>query len=85
MIELRRVLDIGTLDVAISHRVTEEQLDTLKACVKQVERAIDVEKPSVITIMEADSKFHMAIVRFTGNEQLVNITDYIARITIPSR
>ena len=85
LIELRRVLDIGTLDVVISHQVTEEQLDTLKACVEQMERAMDVEKPSVTAIMEADSEFHMAIARFTGNEQLVNITDYITRITIPSR
>lgn len=85
LIELRRVLDIGTLYVVIGHSCTKEQLDSLKETVEAMKSAIMADKPSVTAIMDQDTDFHMKIARFTDNEQLVNITDYITRITIPSR
>ena len=40
---------------------------------------------SVDEVMEIDEKFHREVAIAADNEQLVNITDYITRITIPSR
>lgn len=85
LIELRRVLDIGTLYVVIGHACTKEQIDSLKETVEAMNAAIMADKPSVTAIMEQDTDFHMKIAKFTDNEQLVNITDYITRITLPSR
>lgn len=85
LIELRRVLDIGTLYAVIGRENREEQLEVLKNTVSMMETSLGAEKPSVTAVMEADTRFHMEIARSTGNEQLINITDYITRITIPSR
>lgn len=85
MIELRRVLDIGTLFVMIGHGCGQEQMESLKRTVETLKEVMMVEKPSVTAIMDVDTDFHMQIARITNNEQLINITDYITRITIPSR
>lgn len=85
LIELRRVLDIGTLYVVLGHTCTDGQIESLKQNVETMKKMCFAEKPSVTAIMDVDTDFHMQIARITDNEQLVNITDYITRITIPSR
>lgn len=85
LIELRRVLDIGTLYVVIGHSCTKEEIDGLRQVVETMNKVMSAESPSVTAIMDEDTNFHMQIAKITNNEQLVNITDYITRITIPSR
>ena len=50
-----------------------------------MERSLKKESPSVDEIIDVDMRFHMAIARATKNEPVVNITEYITRITLPSR
>lgn len=85
LMELRRVMDIGTLHVVIGHSCTQEEINGLKQTVETMRKAMSAENPSVTAIMDADTDFHMQIARITKNEQLVGITEYITRITIPSR
>ncbi|MDC7286950.1 GntR family transcriptional regulator [Blautia schinkii] len=84
-IKLRTVLDIGTLYVAIRQEHTEKHVAKLKEIVAEMEECFFYEEPSVDEIMEYDEAFHREIAETAGNIQLVNITDYITRITIPSR
>lgn len=85
LIELRRVLDIGTLYVVLGHTGTETQIESLKKTVEHMHHVCFAKQPSVTAIMDVDTDFHMQIAGITDNEQLINITDYITRITIPSR
>lgn len=84
-IKLRTVMDIGTLYVAIRQEHTEKHVARLKEIVGRMEESLFRENPSVDEIMEFDEAFHREIAETAGNIQLVNITDYITRITIPSR
>lgn len=83
-IQLRSVVDIGTM-FAVVNNYTNAQLKILKNALKQLEKAVLAEDATVEKIMEADTVFHMAIADVAKNELLSSITDYVTRITIPSR
>lgn len=83
-IQLRSVVDIGTM-FAVVNNYTNAQLKILKNSLKQLEKAVLAEDATVEKIMEADTVFHMAIADVAKNELLSSITDYVTRITIPSR
>lgn len=83
-VKLRSVVEIGTLYI-VSRSCTPEQLTQIKAALARLTAAVNASKPDVEEIMEADSNFHMTITRIADNELIETITDYITRITIPSR
>ena len=84
-IKLRTVMDIGTLYVVLRQEDSQGLLGHLKAIVKKMEAAFTEKAPSVDKIIAYDEEFHSVIAKMADNVQLVNITDYITRITIPSR
>ncbi|MFV0441470.1 MAG: FadR/GntR family transcriptional regulator [Lachnospirales bacterium] len=83
-IELRSVVDIGTLYL-VTKTCTKEKLNILKEALEKLEEAVFDENATVEKIMEADTMFHMEIANVAKNELLTSITDYVTRITIPSR
>lgn len=84
-IKLRTVLDIGTLFVVLRQEDNTERVNHLKAIVEKMEQVCQSSNPSVDEVMELDEQFHSEIGAAAENEQLHNITNYITRITVPSR
>ena len=84
-VELRRAIEIGTLYSLISHAPTREQLAPLRDALAELERAVSDEEKNVQRITEADCAFHNVIIALTGNPQLITLSEYINRITVPSR
>ncbi len=84
-VELRSVIDIGTMEVIIHAMKPDDNLNELKKLLLKMEVEIYEDVPSVDKIMQYDAMFHAALAGKTNNPQLVTITDYITRITIPSR
>ena len=84
-VELRRAIDIGTLFVLVDRQPTEEDLKSLYEALQKLEALVRAEKPNVQAITEADCGFHNEIVRLTDNPQLKTLSEYINRITVPSR
>lgn len=83
-VQLRRVMDIGTLFVA-AQSCTPTQLESIKEAVDALEQTMMAEDVSVDQVMEADTAVHTMIAKATGSSMLVTITDYVTRITLPSR
>lgn len=84
-VDLRRAIDIGTLYVLMEKHPTEEQLAVLRAALQKLEDAVSCEELDVVKITEADCDFHNATIRLTQNPQLKTLSEYINRITVPSR
>ncbi|MDF2614142.1 MAG: FadR family transcriptional regulator [Clostridia bacterium] len=84
IIVLRKVIDIGILQVAIQ-RLTDEQLAVITDYLNRLEYETNKEAASVEKILEADLNFHMAITMAIDNELLASMYNYVDRITIPSR
>ncbi|MFV0504939.1 MAG: FadR/GntR family transcriptional regulator [Lachnospirales bacterium] len=83
-IELRSVVDIGTLYLVIK-TCTKEQFQDLNKALMELENAVLDNNATVEKIMEADTVFHMEIAKIAKNELLESVTEYVTRITIPSR
>ena len=84
-VELRRAIEIGTLYSLISHAPTEEELQPLRKALEDLESAVGDGTEDVQRITEADCDFHNVIISLTGNPQLITLSEYINRITVPSR
>ena len=84
-VELRSVIDIGTLEVIIEKAKPEDTYKELHRILLNMEARLYDEVPNVDEIMKCDAQFHRAIAKMTNNPQIVTITDYITRLTIPSR
>ena len=83
-VSLRSVIDIGTLEVIAS---SNEELDTrgLKRTLLLMEAETLREDISLERLLKYDMDFHKGIAELTGNPQLGTITEYITRLTLPSR
>jgi len=84
-VELRSVIDIGTLNVIIEETKPGEKFPILRGILAEMKEEMCKKKPSVDRIMELDTQFHGEIAAKAHNAQLVTITEYITRLTIPSR
>ena len=84
-VELRRAIDIGTLYVLVGRHPREEELEGLREALQKLEALVREGVPEVQAITEADCAFHNEIVRLTHNPQLMTLSAYINRITVPSR
>lgn len=90
-VELRSAIEIGTLQVIIHDSRTgkasekKDSYDTMEKILSGMEKELYRSRPSIEKIMEWDTAFHEALVERTGNPQLMTITRYITRLTIPSR
>jgi len=84
-VDLRRAIDIGTLYVLIGKHPEKEQLLELKKALQNLEETVSADHLDVKKITEADCAFHNEIIRLTDNPQLMTLSEYINRITVPSR
>lgn len=84
IIELRKVLDIGILQVAFQ-QLSSDEIKEIEQCFEELKSEVEKESPSVEKILDADVKFHLSITEAIDNELLKIMYKYVDRITIPSR
>lgn len=84
IIELRKVIDVGTLQVVIN-KLTKEKLTAIENALKELEKEIYSPEANARKVYEADVKFHSEIVGVTENVMIESIGNYIDKITRQSR
>ena len=84
-VNLRRAIDIGTLFVLVESHPDDEKLSLLKEKLDALEKLVTGDQLDVKKITEADCEFHNTIIDLTGNPQLKTLSEYVNRITVPSR
>lgn len=84
-VDLRRAIDIGTLYVLIGKKPEKKAFGQLSAALENLENAVSAPLLHVERITEADCAFHNEIIRLANNPQLMTLSEYINRITVPSR
>ncbi|MDD4850123.1 MAG: GntR family transcriptional regulator [Gemmiger sp.] len=84
-VEMRRVMDIGTLHVLVERPRQAADLPALRGALAALEGACAAPKPDPTRIMDCDTAFHRLITGAAHNPQLATITEYVTRLTIPSR
>lgn len=84
-VQLRAVIDIGTLHVALRNKAVVEIVPRLRELMNQTEEEMKQEEPSVDRILELDLEFHNEIARTIQNPQIDTITSEIVKLTVPSR
>lgn len=84
-VQLRAVLDIGTLQVAMENPDAADVVPKLRKLIDEIGEEMHKESPSVDRILELDLEFHRSIARIINNPQVDTVTSYIARMTVPSR
>lgn len=84
-VQLRSVIDIGTLYVALAKPDVVQIVPRLTELVKETAEEMHQPEPSVDRILELDLEFHRTIAQTLSNPQVDTVTSYIAKLTIPSR
>ncbi|MEG2097104.1 MAG: GntR family transcriptional regulator, partial [Pseudoflavonifractor sp.] len=84
-VTLRAAIDIGTLHMAMALPGLEDCLPELERLVNAIDGEMHSACPSTAKVMELDTRFHSIIAQTTHNPQLVTVTEYITRLSIPSR
>lgn len=84
-VELRSVIDIGTLNVVMMRDDIGSFLPELYRTYGELSAEMHAVNPSVERALELDNQFHCQIAGAAQNPMLETITDYINRLTIPSR
>lgn len=84
-VELRAVIDIGTLNVVIQRQDITAFLPDLYRIFGEFSAELHTPEPSVDRVLELDSRFHTQIAAAAQNPMLATITEYITRLTLPSR
>ena len=84
-VDLRRAIDIGTLYVLLNRKLAPGDLAGLRRALDNLELAVGSGTLDVEQITQRDCDFHNEIIRLTGNPQLITLSDYVNRITVPSR
>ena len=83
--ELRSVIDIGTLNIIIQRNDITSFLPDLYRTFGELSAEMHSPEPSVDKVLELDSPFHTQIANAAQNPMLATITEYITRLTLPSR
>ena len=84
-VELRSVIDIGTLNIIIQRNDITSFLPDLYRTFGELSAEMHSPEPSVDKVLELDSRFHTQIANAAQNPMLATITEYITRLTMPSR
>lgn len=82
---LRSAIDIGTLHMIVQRGDIGKLLPKLYGIIGEMSAELHSEHPSVNKILEKDSQFHTLIAEAGDNPMLTTITEYITRLTLPSR
>jgi len=84
-VQLRAVIDIGTLHVALRSPEVAQVVPRLQELVDQMDEEMHRQPPSVDRVLELDLTFHTLIAGTIHNPQIDSVTDYVTRLTVPSR
>ena len=84
-VELRAAIDIGTLNVILLRQDVAAFLPELYRTFGELSAELHSPSPSVERALELDSQFHTRIADAAQNPMLATITEYITRLTLPSR
>ena len=84
-VTLRAVIDIGMLHLALTLPDVEECVPELERLVEEMTTEMEGPAPSKERVMELDTRFHAIIAQTTHNPQIASVTEYITRLTVPSR
>lgn len=79
LLEMRTGFEAEMASIAAQRR-TQDDLDTMLACMERMARSTDMDAS-----VEADSAFHAAIARATGNPYFLRFTDFLGIRLVPSR
>ncbi|QDR82637.1 FadR/GntR family transcriptional regulator [Sporomusa termitida] len=84
IIELRKVIDVGILQLAID-KLELESLHKAEQAMQKLEQKLAAPAVDINAIFEADTAFHMVLVAITQNALLEGICSYVDQITKKSR
>ena len=84
-IDLRRALDIGLMYVVVRQEKSLEDMASLHRALANLEELTVDPNATVQEVQKADSQFHRCLAQMSHNPQLITLSDYINRMTIPSR
>lgn len=84
-VQLRAVIDIGTLYMVLDDPAAERIVPDLQHLIEEMGTEMRGAEPSVDRILELDLEFHRSIARMINNPQIDTVTSYIAKLTVPSR
>lgn len=84
-VDLRAVLDIGTLHFIVERGDITKLLPKLYEIIGEMSAELHSAEPSVDKVLELDSSFHTLIAQAGESPMLTTITEYITRLTLPSR
>ena len=84
-VALRAVIDIGTLNVILMRQDAGAFLPDLYRTFGELSAEMHAACPSVERALELDAQFHTRIADAAQNPMLSTITEYITRLTLPSR
>lgn len=84
-VELRSVIDIGTLHIIVQRTDMDRFLPELYRTFGELSAELHSLEPSLERVLELDMKFHSRIAGAANNPMLETITEYITLLTLPSR
>lgn len=84
-VELRSAIDIGILHLLVKRDDITKLLPKLYGIIGEMSAELHSENPSVEKVLEFDTGFHTLIAQAGDNPMLGTITEYITRLTLPSR
>ena len=84
-VELRAVIDIGTLNIIVQRTDINSFLPDLYRTYGELSAELHSPEPSLERVLELDMKFHSRIAGAANNPMLETITEYITLLTLPSR
>lgn len=84
-VQLRSAMEIGVMCLAIDSDRREESVARLEELVCSMEKEVKRARPSVDRLLELDLAFHETISSAVSNPMVDSVTNYIARLTVPSR
>lgn len=84
-VDLRAAIDIGTLNVILMRQDVTAFLPDLYRAYGDLSAEMHTPHPSVERALDLDSRFHTRIADAAQNPMLSTITEYITRLTLPSR
>ena len=84
-VQLRSAMEIGVLHLAVDSDRRDETVTRLEELIRAMEQEVGRARPSVERLLELDLAFHDAVSAAVANPMVDSVTNYIARLTVPSR
>ena len=84
LIEMRKIIDVGILQLAIE-KLDFQSLHKLELAMQELERTMSAAQVKASDIFAADTEFHKVLVDITENALLEGICYYVDQITKASR